>query len=156
MRSTILVDLDGCLVNSYSRTPHVSTEEFSTRMAQRFNDKILNYPLNKPIHDFLVAFEASNYRIIFLTARQEFMRANTKAWLSRYGWAKYHLVMRPPEDVREDSVYKVGRYQDVLKDVFGKDVAFIIDDQPAVIDAFWEQERIPGFCFKGGMIPWEK
>ena len=148
MKNSILIDLDGVLVNSYSTTGSVPIEEFD---ADAFNAKIPNFPMNGVIHDLLIDFEAAGRKLIFLTARQELMRPNTEAWLSRYGWSMYPLIMRDAGDMRDDVLYKLGQYRTKIRPIYGDDIAFIIDDKPEIVKAFWDAERVPGMCFVGGM-----
>lgn len=148
MRNTIIVDLDGVLVNSYSDQTYCPIEVFD---ADAFNQAIPDFPMNGVIHDLLIDFEAMGRTLIFLTSRREDMRDNTEAWLSRYGWNKYPLIMRPEGDMREDALYKISRYRSEIRPIHGGDIAFVIDDRQDIVDAFWDELGIPGFCFLGGM-----
>ena len=145
MNKAALIDLDGCLVNSLWSQTYVPIAEFD---AEAFNERIPDFPLNTLIHNLLISLEESGYNLYFLTARQKFMYPNTKEWLQKLGWGDVPLVMRPEGDIRPDVEYKLDTYRK-MKD-YGVRAEFIIDDKMEIIQAFWEQEKIPGFCFVGG------
>lgn len=71
--------------------------------------------------------------VIYLTGRPERLRADTVAWLRRWGLPEGLVVMRPDRDHRPARVFKVQALRDM-----DRDVAWVLDDDPEVLDALTE------------------
>lgn len=75
---------------------------------------------------------AANHDVVLLTGRPESCRADTEAWLADHGVVHELLVMRPAGNRRPAAEVKVGMLGVFARD---RDVAVLVDDDPAVIAA---------------------
>lgn len=119
----IIVDIDGTLAHmGDKRSPYDES-------------KVL---LDDPDWDVIESvmseylYDPERTRIIIMSGRHETCRADTEAWLRKYGVIYHHLFMRAADDNRGDDVVKYELY---LHHVFGtgKHVAKVYDDRDRVV-----------------------
>jgi FMN phosphatase YigB (HAD superfamily) len=79
----------------------------------------------------LAAELASQYEIVWLTGRPEWLRDTTSAWLAEHGLPDGELFLRPYGDYRPAPRYKL----DVLRDLASRGIAAVVDDDDEVVQA---------------------
>lgn len=118
----IIVDLDGTIA--------LNTEGRDWYDVSR----VLEDSLCGPVDDVVSsAWWRSQYRIIFLSGRQETAEADTRTWLwSKAGWLDrdYDLHMRAAGDGRPDFIVKRELFDKHIRHEFN--VQYVIDDRPSV------------------------
>lgn len=125
MKTILLCDIDGTLATRSDRSPFDWA---------RVGEDTLNYAVDR----VLVAFEETNMaEIIFISGRDEVCRPETEEWLSRHGWPRPALLMRPKNDNRKDSIVKRELYEANIKGKYN--VLFVLDDRNQVVD-MWRNE----------------
>lgn len=129
----VLIDVDHTLSNAFDRQPMADAKEWDNYHSASLNDK--------PVKDItnLIAF-CGQYgcTLVGLTTRPEKWRAVTVEWLLRNEVYLDEIIMRPNDDFRPAAVVKIDQ---AIKR-FGSEqgvrdnVAFIIDDNDKVVEAF--------------------
>ena len=75
---------------------------------------------------------AEVYDVVYLSGRPERLRAVTERWFARHDLPEGPLLLRPVDDYRPSSVYKI----DVLEELAEtRTVVVLVDDDPRVLDA---------------------
>jgi hypothetical protein len=88
-----------------------------------------------PVHDegvAVVARLAADHEVVFLTGRPRRLERSTQAWLDHHQLGGHRLVMRPEGDRRPALVVKTELLRRISA---GRNVAVVVDDDPAVIEA---------------------
>ena len=76
--------------------------------------------------------------LVFVSGRDGVCFAKTKDWLIEiFGNDDFELFMRPPGDMRRDSIVKREIYENYIKGRYN--VAAIFDDRPQVIRECWQE-----------------
>jgi hypothetical protein len=79
----------------------------------------------------LVAEQANDHDIVWLTGRPEWLRAVTTQWLATHDLPAGELFLRPDGDYRPAALYKLG----ILHQLAPRDIALFVDDDSEVIAA---------------------
>jgi predicted kinase len=138
-----IFDLDGTLVDVRD-VRHFVKGKF--RNFDMFHRSSLWSPPNPEVVELLKDTQKAGMPIIIVSARQEIYRDISQKWLADNGIEYDNMYLRPQEDARPDFYVK----HDILKKVREHyDVAFAVDDNPAVRDV-WLSNKIrtiivPGF-----------
>ena len=134
-RLIAVFDIDGVLADASRREHHLAgrSKDWDAFFAAVSDDPVL--PLGR---DRLRA-AAQEYEVVLVSGRPERCRADTLAWLERWGMRGHRLLLRPDADRRPASVLKVE-----LVRALGApgDVALIVDDDEQVLAAL----RALGYC----------
>lgn len=106
---------------------------------------------NKPVVELvkLIAAGSRDMRVILVSGRDEVCRDRTVMWLDAQGIGFDDLFMRRRKDNRPDTVVKREIYEREIADSY--DVAFVIDDRPAVIQ-MWRELGLFVFALEDGTV----
>jgi predicted kinase len=116
----IIVDIDGTVANSVSRSYY--------DMTKVYEDEVI-----KPVVD-LVKLLSENRKIVFLSGRDDSCREDTIRWLNdkaKFGDKQYVLFMRKYGDSRKDFIVKKEMYAQYVAPTYNVD--YVLDDRPVVI-----------------------
>jgi len=132
----VIFDIDGTLADIGPRY------EKAGDVPKRSNKKAFQVWLNKLqkrsdlLHDEpiacmleLAATLAKDYKIVYLTGRDERYREVTIQWLFNRRFPPGALMMRPHEDLRETSVYKEEQMIEIVKE-YADNKLLVFDDDP--------------------------
>lgn len=135
---TVICDIDGTISTRCDRDPMDLTKV------------IHDYPLNTVI-EVVQALEDDLWTVVYLTARGEESRFQTRTWLELYagGHYKRKLFMRKKGDERDDVTIKSEIYHDKIEPFY--DVKLALDDNSLVI-AWWRSLGIQAFHVAEGMV----
>lgn len=115
----ILCDIDGTIANMLDRNPFKSS--------RIFNDCKIT-----PVIDMLKAFQAQDYKVIFVSGRSDDYEEITRDWIKNVAQVDFeNIFMRKTNDNRSDEEVKKEIYETHIKDKY--DVAFVVDDRPRVV-----------------------
>ena len=123
-----VVDIDGVLADVRHRLHHVTErpKDWRAFFAGAGDDGLLA----EGAHATRQLAEV--YEVVYLSGRPERLRAVTEAWFARHDLPPGRLVLRPPDDYRPASVWKVERLEELAET---RTVAVLVDDDPRVLDA---------------------
>jgi hypothetical protein len=132
-RPVAIIDLDGVLADVRHRLRHLEgpRKNWDAFFAGIPSDGLLAE--GRAVVDRL----AADHDIVYLTGRPERTRPDTEEWLTRHALPPGELVMRRDGDRRPARVTKpalLRRYA-----ASGRQVAVVVDDDPAVCDALERQ-----------------
>ncbi|HEC33025.1 MAG TPA: hypothetical protein ENI63_02070 [Candidatus Kaiserbacteria bacterium] len=99
-----------------------------------FYDKVQEDSPIETMVDMVKNIKMGGYEIVFVTGRNEVCRVNTVEWLKRhFNSTEFDLIMRASYDRRPSAQVKKA----VVTNMFNpKDIAFVLDDEPSVIDMY--------------------
>ena len=125
----IIVDLDGTLCDVEHRVHHVRSRSKDWDAFNNGMDK------DQPYYwclELIAAMRARDYKILFVTGRDEDFREMTEAWLLRHNVEYNDLHMRKAKDFREDSIVKEEIYLQKIEP--HTQVLFVVDDRKSVVE----------------------
>ena len=138
VKNIIICDIDGTVADLSHRLPLVKNGNHDWDTFHSLVDK------DSPRDDViaLVQLLAANYKLYFVSGRNESSREKAVEWLKQHGLYVdcKGLYMRPENDTRDDRIIK----KEILDEHFGdkKDqILMVIDDRPKVV-AMWKQEGL--------------
>ena len=118
----IICDLDGTLSLLNGRNPYDASK------------CDLDLP-NWPVIECVGAMYSQDYKIIFMSGREDKYREPTERFIGMYlPYLKYKLFMRKTGDFRKDSIIKGELYDANVKDKYK--VLFVLDDRGQVVQ-YW-------------------
>ena len=137
----IIVDMDGTLANVSSIRHHLIPTDPKYKGYKDFN-AFHEESVNCPAHDWVVEdfkyAQASGFKVIVVTARQEKYRPHTSWWLSEQNLVPDEHYHRANGDFRKDVEIK----REILERIRKRyDVVHAYDDNPAIIE-LWKSEGI--------------
>lgn len=99
-----------------------------TLTSQRYeNDLVLELAPNLPILGIALSLLSSQLaRVAIVTARPDYLRADTIRWLQKHGINPEILLMRGKEDLRPDHEVRVDQVKEVMK-LLGNNVVLLDD-----------------------------
>jgi hypothetical protein len=123
-----VVDIDGVLADVRHRLHHVTDrpKDWRAFFAGAGDDGLLAEG------EHTVRRLAEVYEVVYLSGRPERLRAVTQAWFDRHDLPPGRLVLRPYDDYRPSSVWKVEQLESLAET---RTVAVLVDDDPRVLDA---------------------
>lgn len=134
MKWYILVDIDNTLSNAKHREDLIAEHGWEAYHSASGHDEPIEDTVN-----LIQALNMAGFTIICLTGRNERYRQLTAAWLLQHNVMMHDIWMRPDDDFRPSAEVKLA----LAREQFHNDdasirnnVAFIIDDQEAVLQAF--------------------
>jgi hypothetical protein len=144
MQKIIVVDIDNTVARMGERKKYLQDSYDHTNKDQLellFQDIEKDAPIETTIR--MIKDLAPYYLIVFLTSRDESVRAKTTQWIDKHVdvW-RYDLIMRkendfgPCEDVKPKMFIKAGYSLD--------NIFFVLDDIPEIIEA-WKKLDVPAF-----------
>lgn len=125
----IIVDLDGTLCDVEHRVHHVKSKPKNWGAFNQAMDQ------DKPYFwciELIAAMKARDYKIYFVTGRDENFRKMTTEWLERHNVHYDELHMRRDQDFREDSEVKEEIYINKIEKT--SQVLFVVDDRKSVVE----------------------
>jgi len=130
-KQAIIVDLDGTLANDFWRK---HTYLHPDRNWDEINAMSRYDAPNVWCQELVWALSAKGYHVVFLTARSSNARSVTEQWLlSNVGpTVDYSLIMRDPNDTREDWMFKETAYYTEIAPNY--EVLMCVDDKQSVVD----------------------
>lgn len=131
-----IFDIDGTLADATHRLHHILGKEkkdWDAWDAETDGDTPI-----VPIVGILQALWDHNYEIMLLTGRNERVRLMTENWLEQHNIWYDHLLMRQPNDHRDDTIIKLEALKDFLKANPDKKVQTIFEDRRRLVVAFRE------------------
>lgn len=140
-KDTIVIDLDGTLADVAHRRHLVVGKH---RDYKAFHALLGEDTVNQAVAALMIAMNAIHYKIVVVSARPEFYREETLAWLKqhRLDWVIYDLFLlraegdnTPSQDLKRAWLKKYGA---------GK-IKFIVEDSGKVVD-MWRAEGL--VCFQ--------
>ncbi len=125
----VLCDLDGTLCDITHRLKYANGPEKDWK---KFFEGIPDDTIHINTLELLNKYTEEGHRVIFISARPDTYRKETKEWLAKEYSQNYEtLIMRRSNDKREDSIIKQEIYDRYFRDKY--DVHCVIDDRPRVI-----------------------
>lgn len=118
LERVIICDLDGTLAHS----AHRNIYDLS-----RVGSDVVDFEVLQTIR----AMESWEYRIIFMSGRDESCREQTLAWLDLYGFDSPELYMRPAGDTRVDWEVKSELFDNHIAGKYN--VLYCLDDRVQVV-----------------------
>ncbi len=127
-RAIAVIDIDGVLADVRHRLGHLDKrpKDYRSFFREAVKDPALPQGLDTARR------LAEVYEVVYLSGRPERLRAVTEAWFERHDLPPGRLVLRPPDDYRPSSVWKVERLEELAET---RTVAVLVDDDPRVLDA---------------------
>lgn len=119
---TIICDLDGTL-SLFMHKPSPRSPYDGSRCDQD--------DVNEPVLDILNAFYAKDWRIVYLSGRDEQWRGKTMEFLRRHHCPMGPLFMRSHGDSRRDAIVKRELFEAHVRGVYN--VKFVLDDRNQVV-----------------------
>lgn len=129
LHKAIIVDLDGTLCDVEHRVHHVRSKPKNWSAFNQAMDQ--DQPYFWCI-ELIAAMKARDYKIYFVTGRDENFREMTTAWLKRHNVIFDELYMRRDQDFREDSEVKEEIYLSKIEK--NAQVLFVVDDRKSVVE----------------------
>jgi hypothetical protein len=123
-----VVDIDGVVADVRHRLHHVAgrPKDWRSFFAAAADDGLLAEG------EHTVRSLAAVYDVVYLSGRPERLRRVTEDWFARHDLPAGELLLRPHDDFRPSSVYKV----DALRLLAAhRTVVVLVDDDPRVLDA---------------------
>lgn len=134
VRMVAVIDIDGVLADVRHRLRHVATSPKNWRafFAGAHDDPLLAEG------EETVRRLAEVYDLVYLSGRPEWLREVTETWFRRHDLPPGPLLLRPREDFRPSSLFKVQALRHLATT---RTVVVIVDDDPRVLD----EARAAGF-----------
>lgn len=128
-RPLAVFDVDGVLADVRHRLHHL--DHRPKRWEAFFRAAADDPPLAEGLA--LASEAARDCEVVYVTGRPERCRADTLAWFARHGLPEGALHMRAD---RDRSPAAVGKPHWLERAARGRVIAFVVDDDPAVCDAY--------------------
>jgi hypothetical protein len=125
LEKAIISDLDGtlCLFEG-KRSPYNAT-----------NCDLIDW-LNEPVASVIRIFYKNNYKIIFVSGREDKYEPETRRFIEKHFNIEYELFMRKSKDFRKDSIIKEEIFNNYIKDKYN--ICFVLDDRDQVVKKWRE------------------
>ena len=123
-----VVDIDGVVADVRHRLHHVTERPKDWRA---FFDGAGDDPL-LPQGEDTVRQLAEVYDIVYLSGRPERLRGVTERWFREHGLPPGPLLLRPYDDYRPSSLFKVEALQKLSET---RTVVVLVDDDPRVLES---------------------
>lgn len=135
LESAVICDLDGTLAKIHGTEPR-SPYDFT-----RVSEDIPNPPVLKLVQTLI---DSKEYRIIFMSGRDESCREATTTWIEKYlNLSNVELYMRPLGNTEKDSLVKYKLVKEHIE--YKVNPVFVLDDRNQVVQ-MWREIGIP--CFQ--------
>lgn len=131
-----IFDIDGTLADATHRLHHILGKEVKDWDAWDA-DTDADTPI-VPIVGILQALWDHGHEIMLLTGRNERVRELTEKWLRDHNIHWNHLIMRPHEDHRDDTIVKLEQLNRFLERHPDTQIQTIFEDRRRLVVAFRE------------------
>ena len=141
-KEAIIFDLDGTIANISHRVHYLKDYENPdgswNKKANwsKFHNSISEDIVVEPIKFMLNHLYSNFIDIIILTGRNDSVKKNTVKWLRDNEVSYDHLIMRPKNDHRSDTVFKLEQLKKLEKKF---KIHFIVEDRNRVVK-MWRDE----------------
>ena len=127
LRMVAVIDIDGVVADVRHRLRHVSRrpKNWQAFFAAASEDPLLEQGAET------VRRLAEVYDIVYLSGRPEHLREVTETWFRRHDLPPGPLMLRPGDDFRPSSHFKVQALRRLARD---RTVVVLVDDDPRVLD----------------------
>ncbi len=136
MKNVVIVDIDLTTFDSSHRGKRLEGKPWPTTREEwlEWEEGMENDPHIQTAHDLVHMFRRSGLQIVFVTAREEYMRAKTVHCLKKHFHPdSFTLWMRPNDDRRPSAEVKLGL---ILKHVGIENVFCCMEDEVEVAKVF--------------------
>lgn len=123
-----VIDIDGVVADLRHRLHHVTERPKDWRAF--FDGAGEDTLLAEGVHTVRTLAEV--YDIVYLSGRPERLRRVTQRWFDRHDLPAGPLMLRPFDDYRPSSVFKVEMLETLAET---RTVVVLVDDDPRVLDA---------------------
>lgn len=132
--SFVIIDVDGTIADCDHRLHHLDTKNWKSFFEEMGDDA----PITQVMA--LVDILKQNYiDIVLCSGRPDTYEDLTIKWLDD-NWLEYDdLFMRAADDHRADYLVKQDLFKQI-KELYGEDPLFVVDDREQVIDGCWLKE----------------
>jgi hypothetical protein len=131
-----IFDIDGTLADATHRLHHILGKEkkdWDAWDAETDGDAPI-----VPIIGILQALYDHGHEIMLLTGRNERVRKPTEKWLKDHNIKYHNLIMRPHGDYRDDTIVKLEKLEEFLRENPTKYPHTIFEDRRRLVVAFRE------------------
>ena len=118
----IIVDIDGTVATHGTERGHYEYDKVDGDLA------------NEDVCDLVVAL-AGDFKIIYLSGRQDSCREMTEKWIAENALPQAPLFMRATDDMRPDYIIKQELFDAHVRDNFN--VVAVLDDRTQVVEYCW-------------------
>lgn len=133
MKNIVVGDIDGTIADGTHRQHLVNGEKKDWK--KYFSLMHLDSARHVIIDEVIKCSLVTGSHVILVSARPEDYRKETIGWLHKYNVPYTHLIMRPSNDSREDSIVKKEIYNKYLKHY---NIVKVFDDRPRVV-RMWKE-----------------
>lgn len=138
---TVICDLDSTLFDIDHRLHFLEEKQWDEFFAACVDDTPNDWCV-----ELIRAMQTAGYPIIFVSGRNEVVRAETMSQLQALGFGSHKLFMRPRDDRRGDVDFKRKLLQTELAST---DILFVIEDRQRVCEMWREHGIIVLQCASG-------
>lgn len=135
VRNLIIFDVDGTLANCSGRQHYLEGDTKNWKLF--FQHAEHDEPIAEMIQLLQTLHESRKYRIFLCTGRGEEIRVLTEKWLTFHNIPYERLMMRRPQDRRQDALVK----EDMLREIGVQQVLFVVDDRKQAVD-MWRKNGV--------------
>lgn len=126
----IICDVDGTVAIRVNREPF----DYS---------KVLHDIPNKPVVELIQSLIRDNWKVIFVSGREEICREDTTLFLSRLFSTPIELHMRKQGDYRSDAEIKSEIFLNFIKPFHSP--MFVLDDRDRTVKMWRDKHNLPTF-----------
>jgi 2-hydroxy-3-keto-5-methylthiopentenyl-1-phosphate phosphatase len=151
-KEAIIFDLDGTIANISHRVHYLKDYEnpdgsWNKKVNwSKFHNSISEDIVVEPIKFMLNHLYSNFIDIIILTGRNNSVKKNTVKWLRDNEVSYDHLIMRPKNDYRSDTVFKLEQLKKLEKKF---KIHFIVEDRNRVVKMWRDEGYICLQCKEG-------
>ena len=151
-KEAIIFDLDGTIANISHRVHYLKDYENpdgswnKKSNWSKFHNSISEDIVVEPIKFMLNHLYSNFIDIIILTGRNDSVKKNTVKWLKDNEVSYDHLIMRPKNDNRSDTVFKLEQLKKLEKNF---KIHFIVEDRNRVVKMWRDKGYICLQCKEG-------
>lgn len=132
---SIICDVDGTVAIRVNREPF----EY---------DKVLDDVPNKPVVDLVNALLKDNWKVFFVSGREDICREDTILFLTNLFGSPIELYMRKKGDYRPDNEIKSEIFESMIKPFTSP--AFVLDDRDRTVKMWRDEHNLPTFQVSEG------
>lgn len=137
MKNTIVFDLDGTLCDITHRLPLIKCAKPDW---DAFSEQCIHDQPKPEIIYLFQRLQECGHRMLVVSGRSDWVRAQTEHWLDEQGVHYHELIMRPHGDhTKDDSLKRQWLCDGKLGD--RNDILFCVDDRQRIVD-MWRAEGL--------------
>ena len=146
-KHVVIFDIDGTISDPGNRLHYIAKEKDSGhRDWKAFFESSIDDPVQYHVAILARVLYLSGFHVVFATARPEEYRHITEEWFTKHGIYYDHLLMRPTEDRRIDTIVKREMVLTFLAEAnISKDSVLGIFEDRLPVCEIWVEEGFPVF-----------